>query len=403
MKRVAITGIGTLTPAGRGVEALWTRISTGDTCLSKIDTQKYFDPSPYACQIAGQVPPFHEQRVLTPAMLTQTDRCSQMALVAVLDALDMARLPTDFRSENSPVSAERVSLTVATIGAGWTYTEREMRHLWTQGVGAMDRYGLTAGFPAGPQGHISIFFGVEGRTRTFLSERTSGAQALIEAAKTIQRGDAEIGIVGGTEAPLTPLTWAAYHSSHMLQPVSEVEGSVREQNGMLVGEGSTFLILEEREHARRRGALILAEIGGWNSGRDSFAFEGTRTQPGRRRAQGIRHSLAQADLQPSAIDILFPAGPTLKEEEEAEAAAISSVFEQPPMTVSSKNVLGHLLSAEIPTSVAIAALMLDRQSVPSPLVPGQIPGEHSRSLRHALVLSSGSGGMHASLLVTKAD
>jgi 3-oxoacyl-(acyl-carrier-protein) synthase len=410
-KRVAITGIGTLTPAGRGIEALWTRISTGDTCLSRIDAQKYFDSSPYACQIAGQVPPFHEQRVLTPAMLTQTDRCSQMALVAVLDALDMAQLPTDFRSENSPVSAERVSLTVATIGAGWTYTEREMRHLWTQGVGAMDRYGLTAGFPAGPQGHISIFFGVEGRTRTFLAERTSGAQALIEATKTILRGDAEVGIVGGTEAPLTPLTWAAYHSSHMLQPTSQVEGSVhtdqpstREQSGLLVGEGSTFLILEEREHARQRGVPILAEIGGWSSGRDSFELEGTRTQPGRRQAQGIRHSFAQADLQPSAVDVLFSAGPALKEEEEAEAAAISCVFEQAPMTVSSKDMLGHLLSAEIPTSVAIAALMLDRQSVPSPLVSlGQIPGEHSSSLRHALVLSSGLGGMHASLLVTKAE
>src|SRR5215469_16953607 len=160
---VAITGIGTLTPAGRGAEALWSSMFSGDTCLGPIDPQKYFDPSKYACQIAGQVPPFSEPRVLTEAMMAQTDRCSQMALVAVLDALDMAKLPTDFRCEDSPVAPERVSLAVATIAAGWTYVEREMRNLWTRGISAMDRYALTAGFPAGPQGHISILFGVEGR------------------------------------------------------------------------------------------------------------------------------------------------------------------------------------------------------------------------------------------------
>lgn len=408
-KRVAITGIGTLTPAGRGIEALWARISTGETCLSQIDPQKYFDPSPYACQIAGQAPSFSEPRVLTPAMLAQTDRCSQLALVAVLDALDMARLPIDFRSEESPVSAERVSLTIATIGAGWTYVESEMSNLWTRGVGAMNRFGLTAGFPAGPQGHIGIFFGVEGRTRTFISERTSGAQALIEGAKTIQRGDAEIAIVGGTEAPITPLTWAAYHSSHMLQPaegsVHADQPSVHEQTGMLVGEGSTFLVLEEFEHALRRGIPILAEIRGWNRGTDPSALEGSGTQPGRGLARGIRRSLEQADIHPSAVDMLFPASSALKDEEEAEEAAISSVFEQSSMAVSSKTILGNLLSAEVATSVAIATLMLDRQTVPSPIVsPAQTNGEHSHlSLQNALVLSSGLGGVYASLLVSKVD
>ena len=110
---VAITGIGTLTPAGRGTEALWTCISSGHTCLGPIDPQKYFDPSRYACRVAGQVPSFSEPAVLTESIMAQTDRCSQLALVAVLDALKAARLPMDFRSEGSPVAPERVSLTVA--------------------------------------------------------------------------------------------------------------------------------------------------------------------------------------------------------------------------------------------------------------------------------------------------
>lgn len=399
-RAVAITGIGTLTPAGRGTEALWTTISSGDTCLAPIDPQKYFDPSAYACQVAGQVPFFDEPRVLTEAMIAQTDRCSRMALVAVVDALDMARLPMDFRAKESPVAAERVSLTVATIAAGWTYVEREMRNLWTKGVSAMDRYGLTAGFPAGPQGHISIFFGIEGRTRTFISERASGAYALIEAAKAIQNGAADIAIAGGTEAPLTPLTWAAYHSSNLLQPTTEVEGDVHQRTGMLISEGSTFLVLEEREHALRRGVPILGEISGWSRGTDPSPLGETGKQPGRIFKRTMRTSLDQAGIQPTGIDVVFPAGPALAQEDIVEEAAIKSTFERTLPIAMPRTVLGHLQGAATATDVAIATLALDRQTMP----PVQNARWHAdRPVSHALVLAGGSGGMHASLVVSKAE
>ncbi len=411
---VAITGIGTLTPAGRGTEALWASVSSGYTCLGPIDSQKYFDPSKYTCQVAGQVPSFSEPCVLTESMMAQTDRCSQMALVAVLDALQDARLPIDFRSEVSPVAPERVSLTVATIAAGWTYVEREMRNLWTKGVSAMDRYALTAGFPAGPQGHISILFGIEGRTRTFVSERASGAHALIEGAKAIQRGDAEIVIAGGTEAPLTPLVWAAYHASNMLQPTSQPEDSIHAHRpfahphtGMLIGEGSTFLVLEEREHARHRDVPILAEIRGWSRGTDPYPLEGSREQLGRGLSQTIHRSLAQADIRSSAVDAVFPSGPALAEEDVTEEAAIRNMFDWSLPIVTPKKVLGHLQGAAVATDVAIAALTLDRQMIP----PAQDSLLHSNlntisectgsPLKHELILSGGLGGMHASLIVSK--
>ncbi|MBV9690445.1 MAG: beta-ketoacyl-[acyl-carrier-protein] synthase family protein [Ktedonobacteraceae bacterium] len=413
---VAITGIGTLTPAGRGTEALWTCITSGRTCLGPIDPQKYFDPSKYACQVAGQVPSFSEPRILTESMMAQTDRCSQLALIAVLDALEVARLPMDFRSEDSPVAPERVSLTVATIGAGWTYVEREMHNLWTKGVDAMDRYGLTAGFPAGPQGHISILFGIEGRTRTFISERASGAHALIEGVKAIQRSDAEIVIAGGTEAPLTPLVWAAYHASSMLQPTSQLGDAVPasrpfvgQHTGMLIGEGSTFLVLEEREHARRRDVPILAEVHGWGRVTDPYSLEGSRKQPGRGLAQAIHRSLAQADIEPSAVDVILPSGPALPEEDVAEAAAITSIFDQAAPIVALKAVLGHLQGAAAATDVAIAALALDRQVIPPTqhaLVRADLNSTSECAnvpIKHALVLSGGLGGMHACLLVSKSE
>jgi 3-oxoacyl-(acyl-carrier-protein) synthase len=408
---VAITGIGTLTPAGRGAEALWTRICSGHPCLAPIDPETYFDPSRFACQLAGQVPAFSEPRVLTEAMLSQTDRCSQLALVAVLDALDMARLPTDFRSEESPVSPQRVSLSVATIAAGWTFAEREMRNFWTKGRDALNRYGMTASFPAGPQGHIGIFFGIEGRMRTFVSERASGAHALIEGAKAIVRGDAEIVIAGGTEAPLTPLVWAAYHSSHLLQPTEEREdadySAAPPRKGMLIGEGSTFLLLEEREHARQRGVPILAELSGWGRGTDPYPLAGSARPSGKGITQAIHASFVRADLQPTAVDILLPAGPALAEEDAAEEAVIQTIFERPLSIARPKATLGHLQGAATATDVAIAALALDRQVLPSSQHVYSSAGRKSMSqgtvfpIRHALVLAGGLGGMYASLIISQ--
>lgn len=406
MTRVVITGIGTLTPAGRGTEALWTRIVSGETCIAPIDSQKYFDASRYACQLAGQVPAFSEPRVLTTKIMARTDRCSQMALIAVLDALEMARLPLDFRSKDSPVASNRVFLLVATNAAGWTYLERGIQNLWTKGRKAMSLHSLTAGFLAGPQGHVSIFFGIEGGTRTFVSERIGGAYALIEGARAIQRGDAEVVIAGGTEAPLSPLSWAAYHSAHTLQSTAQHQ-PLGEDRGMLIGEGSTFLVLEEREHALQRGVPILAEIRAWSRGTDPYPLQGSSKQPGKGLTQIIHKALTDIDIQPTAIDVIFPAGPSFTQENSIEETAITNVFGQLSSIAMSKAVLGHLQGAAVATDAAIATLALDRQQIPptqDTLVHSPSSTIHERTdspMKHALILSGGLGGTHASLIISK--
>src|SRR5205823_4645787 len=168
-----------------------------------------------------------------------------------------------------------------------------------------------------------------------------------------------------------PLVWAAYDSSHMLQPTSQLEDPVhayrpfmRQPTGMFIGEGSTFLVLEEREHARRRGVPILAEIRGWSRGIDPNPLEGPRKPPGRGLTRAIQASLVQADIQPTAVDVIFPAGPALAEEDGAEEAAIRSIFDSSLPIVLPKTVLGHLQGAATATDVAIAALALDCQMLP---------------------------------------
>src|SRR5260370_30312717 len=176
-RTVVITGIGTVTPAGRGANALWLQASSGTSCVRPIDPQKYFDASKYDCQVAGQVPFFGEPRVLTERILEQTDRCTQMALVAVLDALDAAKLPIGFLPVVLP---ERVSIVVGTVTGGLTFVENDIRNFWIKGKQGTNPYVALAGFPASTQGNISICFGVKGRARTFVSERASGVHALIE-------------------------------------------------------------------------------------------------------------------------------------------------------------------------------------------------------------------------------
>jgi 3-oxoacyl-(acyl-carrier-protein) synthase len=417
MNRIVITGIGTITPAGRGLDALWRHVQSGQSCLEPIDSEVYFDASAYACQVAGQVHTLHEPRVLTERMLAQTDRYSQLALVAVLDALETAQLPRGFLPVVQP---ERVSLVVGTAMAGLATIEKEMRTFWTQGKQGVDRYSETAGFPPSAQGHISIHFGVKGRSRTFVSERASGAHALIEGAKMIQRGLADVVIAGGAEAPITSIVWSAYQSSGMVARTSELEPAYTyrpfdsEHMGMIVGEGSTFLVLEEREHAEQRGVPILAEVCGWGMGTDPTPLHISQKavqSPGQTFVRIISTSLDQAHIRSVDIDAIFAHGAALPQEDATERAAMTTVFGdyRVPVTIP-KLGFGHLQGAAAATDVAIAVQSLLHHTIP-PTPSAQYLEAVSgldlvytpvctRELRQSMVLSGGLGGMQACLVVS---
>jgi 3-oxoacyl-(acyl-carrier-protein) synthase len=176
---------------------------------------------------------------------------------------------------------------------------------------------------------------------------------------------------------------------------------------MLIGEGSTFLILEEREHALRRGVPILGEIHGWSRGTDPLPLDSSKPQSGKGIKRAIHTSLAQADIQPTDVDVIFPGGPALVAEDIAEERGIKSVFEQPLPIAAPKTVLGHLQGAAVATDVALATLALHKQMMPPTQDgPGNGDSAHSREcrdfrMRHALILANGLGGVHASFIVSK--
>jgi len=200
MIRVAVTGVGAITPAGIGLDRLWDSVRAGRSHVRHIDR---FDASPYRCRVAGQADAFTAKEWLPGRLVKKTDRFTHLALAAAGAAMENARLvigPTG-------VAAERVGVMVGNVLGGWEFAERELRSLWVDGPRAVSPYQATAWFPAAPQGNISIQHGIKGRSRTFVCDRASGAYAVIHAAETIRRGQADVMLAGGTEGPLSPYAW----------------------------------------------------------------------------------------------------------------------------------------------------------------------------------------------------
>lgn len=411
MRRVVITGIGTVTSAGRRIDSLWEHVCSGHSCLRPIDPE-VFDASIYACQIAGQVRALEEPSLLTKRLKRRTDRSTHLALVAVLDALASARLPVGFLPDVQP---ERVALMVGTVMGGLSYIENEMHAFWTQGTPAVSPHSETAGFPTGTQGYVSICFGVKGRAFTSVSERVSGAHALIEGAKTIQRGQADIVIAGGTDAPLTPIVWSAYHSSNLLTQAHSEDVSTayrpfdRNSTGMVIGEGATFLVFEEYSHAMQRGATILGELSGWSMG--TYANDHQERGLARLIATCIQH----AGISINDIKRVFAHGSGVPEEDAAEAQGLALAFGNVAkdlwITVP-KVIFGHVLGAAAPADLAIALQALAYPFIPpaptlkQPLFDlnfamGSSPV--SVAVTPSLILSAGLGGMYACLLVSPAE
>lgn len=414
MKKVVITGIGCITPAGIGMDELWERARSGEACTQTIDR---FDPARYQCQVAGQANTFDAQQELPARTVKRTDRFTHLALATVNQALADARLSVD--AENG-VRPERVAVMVGNVLGGWEFAERELRELWRDGAREVSPYQATAWFPAAPQGNICINLGIKGPARTFVSDRASGAYALIHGADVIRRGQADVVIAGGTEAPLSPYAWlccqtAGYLTRHgNKQPGVAYRPFERKHTGTVLGEGSSFLILEELEHAQRRGATIYGELKGWAVGSDGYIPLYTVEPHGYILAKTIQKSLRHADLEAGQVDAIFAHGSGIPVEDMTEVYAFKNTFgtrsQDVPVTAP-KSAIGHMLGAAAPADVALALhAMAKKELPPTANLDQPAPGfdlnfvrgnaQKLESFQNTLVVSRGFGGVNACMVVS---
>jgi 3-oxoacyl-(acyl-carrier-protein) synthase len=415
MTRVVLTGVGAITPAGMGADALWERAASGLSCIQRIDR---FDPSSYQCQVAGQADAFAAKDWLAGRFVKRTDRFTHLAVAAAEAAFQDAGLVIDSAGGTSP---ERIGVMVGNVLGGWEFAERELRDLWAHGIREVSPYQATAWFPAAPQGNISIRLGIRGRARTFVCDRASGAYALIHAAETIVRDQADAVLAGGTEQPLSPYAWLCCQTGQFLtsagnaHPQAAYRPFDHRHGGTVVGEGSVFLMLESYEHARERGAAILAELAGWALNTDGYMPYYTSEPHGHTLSVAIRTSLDRAGITAAELGCVLADGSAVPREDAAEVLAIKAALgdraRQVPVTTV-KAAFGHLLGSATAADIAVAMQMLARGSIP-PIANLDRPGpgfdldfvtaapRAAADLRHVLVISRGMGGVNACLVLSR--
>ena len=366
MTSIVITGIGAVTPAGMGLEPLWDQVLSGRSCVRRIDR---FDPGRYLCEVAGQADQFIAADWLPPRLIKRTDRFTHLAMAAAGAAIEHARLDIG----PGGVPADRVGVMVGNVLGGWEFAERELRDLWMSGPREVSPYQATAWFPAAPQGNICIWHGIRGRARTFVCDRASGAVAVLHAAETVRRGQADVVIAGGTEQPLSPYAWLCCETGGFLarsgsrQPDATYRPFDRGHAGTVVGEGSVFLVLERLEHAARRGASILAELRGWAMSTDGYQPYYTVEPRGDTLGRTICRALDAASCPLAELGGVLADGSGVPREDAAEVAALQAALNgghrTTPVTAA-KAATGHLLGAGPVADLAVIVGALARGLLP---------------------------------------
>ncbi len=405
-RRVAITGIGCVTPLGIGVEALWAGLRAE---RSVVRAATRFDSSIFRSRCAAEVDGFDAEDYLDPRRVKRLDRFGQFSVVSSMLALKDSGL--DLASENR----ERIGAMMGTALGGVAYAEEQAARFMQGGLRNVDATLALAVFGGASSCNIAIEFGVSGPNCTNAMSCASGTIAIGDAFRQIRDGYADVMIAGGSEAPLATLCFGAFALIRAMSTRNDTPALAsrpfdRDRDGFVMGEGSAVLILEEWSHALARGARIYGELAGFGTTNDAYHM--TAPLPGgAQAARCMRQALADAAIAPGQVDYINAHGSSTPLNDPTETAAIRTVFgahaDRVPVS-STKGYYGHALGASGAFEAAIAALVLQRGWIPPTLNLSSPDPEcdldyvpnTGRDLAAQVVLSNsfGFGGINASLV-----
>ncbi len=369
-RRVALTGVGVVSPIGIGRDAFWAGLMEGRSGVRRITA---FDPTPYETQIGGEVTDFDPAAFMDRKEVRRNDRFVQFALAATRLALDDAGLRI------TPHNADRIGVIIGSgIGGAGTW-EDQHRILLERGPGRVSPFFVPMLMLNGGSGIVSIATGAKGPNFSVVSACATGGHAIGEASRTIQRGEADAMICGGSEAALTRLSLAGFGTMKAMSTRNdEPERAVRPfdagRDGFVMGEGAGILVLEAWEQAEQRGARIYAEICGYGTSSDAFHI----TQPdpeGDGAAKAMRAALRDAELEPAQVDYINAHGTSTQYNDKCETVAIKRVWgaEAHRVAISStKSMTAHLLGAAGGVEAIVCALTIERGIIP-PTINYEVP------------------------------
>lgn len=405
-RRVVITGMGAVSSFGCGADRLWQSIKQGKSGISRIER---VDVSDLPTQVGAEVREFDPGQFLEKKELKRMDRFAQYALAATQMALENARI------DLAAVNKERIGAMVGTGIGGIESIEEQHSVLLEKGPSRISPFLVPMMLPNMAAGLIAIKYGIKGFTECTVSACASSTNAIGDAYKIIQRNDADMMIVGGTEASITRLALAGFCAMKAMTTNPDAANASRpfdlERDGFVLGEGAGILFIEELEHALQRGAAIIAEIVGYGCTNDAFHITAP-PEGGAGAAQCMKLALADAQIQPEAIGYINAHGTSTPLGDKFETSAIKAVFQQHAYELavsSTKSMTGHLLGAAGAMEAIITASALKDGFLP-PTINYKtsdpecdldyVPNEGKpAALSYALSNSFGFGGHNATLVL----
>jgi 3-oxoacyl-[acyl-carrier-protein] synthase II len=364
-RRVVITGMGLLTPVGNDVASTWEALLAGRSGAGPI-TQ--FDATEdYDCRIAAEVKDFRVEDYLERKEAKRMDRFTQFAMAASQQAVRQAGL------EEKPegVDFDRIGVIIGS-GIGGIHTfEEQTRVMIERGPKRISPFFVPMFIPDIAAGHVSMRYGMRGPNYCTVSACASSAHAVGDAFRIIARGEADVMVAGGTEATVTPLTIAGFGNMRALStrndsPETASRPFDKTRDGFVLGEGAGVLVLEELEHARRRGVEILGEVVGFGQSADAYHL--TASAPEGAGAQiAMKAALADGGLELTDIDYINAHGTSTPINDQNETLAVKAVFGDHAYKLvmgSTKSMTGHLLGAAGGVEAVISALVCRDGRIP---------------------------------------
>ena len=353
-RRVLITGIGLISPVGKTVDEYWQALINGK---SGVDYIKSFDATEFATKFAAEVKDFEVTDYLDRKEARRMDTFTQYAVVASQLAIDDSELK--FEREN----LDRIGVIVGSGIGGMDTFEREYRHYFDKGPRKISPFFIPMMIPDIAPGYISIRFGFKGPNFSTISACASSSHAIGNALRTIQYGEADVMITGGSEATVTPMGIGGFNAMRALStrnddPQKASRPFDADRDGFVVGEGSGILVLESEEHAVTRGAKIYGEIVGIGYTADAFHITAPRLD-GSGAIRAMKIAIEDAGLTKNDIDYINAHGTSTPFNDKIETLAIKSVFGERAYQIpisSTKSMIGHLLGAS--GSLELIAVLL---------------------------------------------
>ena len=407
-RRVVVTGLGAITPIGNNVEAFWNGIKEGKCGIDEITK---FDTTQYKVKLAAEVKGYEPEEHFDKKEGKRLDTFSQYAIVAAREAIKDAGLT----AENTDMT--RVAAIISSGIGGLTTIEKENRALIEKGPDRVSPMYIPMSIVNMAAGNVAIDLGIKGESISIVTACASGTHSIGEAYRMIKHGYQDAALAGGTESSITPTGIAGFMNIKALtQATDKTRASIpfdKERSGFVMGEGAGILVLEELEHAQKRGAKIYAEIVGY--GATSDAYHITSPSPdGEGGARAMKKAIEEAKIKPEEVTYINAHGTSTHLNDVGETLAVKLAFGEAAKKVmmsSTKGNTGHLLGAAGGVEAVACVKAIEDSFVP-PTIGYKIPDEEcdldivpnqgrNIEIKYAMSNSLGFGGHNSSILFKK--